>query len=63
MKNKVKTHIKNNKVIYIVAVNTIVVAGITWLIMRDTKELHAALDAGTDCPKGSVDSFSFFSGW
>jgi hypothetical protein len=26
------------------------------------KESHAALVEGTDCPKGSVDSFSFFSG-
>jgi len=45
---KVKTHLKENKTIYISAGVTAVLAGITYAIVR---ELHTTLDAGVDCPE------------
>jgi len=56
---KIKKHIEDHKIVYSCAVTTVVVAGITCLIMRES---HAKLLGGMDWPeKAPVDSL-FISG-
>lgn len=67
-KQKVKEHVKKNKVAYSVAITTVVVAGFTYLITRDPKSVlqrgaDAVLQRGAVSPdQAKTGTFIFASG-